>query len=192
MRYIDSHSKDIPSAPTDATPIVGIMQIVGNPFLMAHPDHYPTHHVPSRELQANAYPPPHPPLTPLSPPFPSPPAMDLKPRHHLPLRITQRPLTPRPPRPHPVNLLPRETPRLNRSIIPQPAPPRSRLLHPNLITHPSIRPFIHRHHDRPPKAQIMLQRYPRPRHQPIRRPPPKLPHQLRTLRQTARTQGMSL
>ncbi len=122
----------------------------------------------------------------------TPPAMDLKPRHYLPLRITQRPLTPRPLRPHPVDLPPREPPRLNRSIIPQPARPRPRPLHPNLITHPAISAFINRHHGRPPKAQVMLQRHPRPRHQPIRRPPPKLPHQLRTLRQPARAQRMSL
>lgn len=154
------------------------MHIVRKPFLIAHADHCP-HIYLSR---------PHP-ITP-SQCFPFPGPINLEPRHHLPLRVPQRPLTPRLFRTHPIDLLPREPPRLNCSIVPQPAPPR--LFHPNLITHPSIRPFINRHHDRPPKAQIVLQRDPRPRRQPIRRPPSKLPHQLRTLRQTARTQGMSL
>jgi len=104
----------------------------------------------------------------------------LESRLHLLLRILQRPLTPRPPRPHPPRLLPRKAPRLNGSIIPQ--PPLPRLFRPNLITHLSIRPLVHRHHDRTPKAKIMLQRDPRPRRKAVRRPPPQLPHQLRTLR----------
>lgn len=62
------------------------------------------------------------PCPPQSSPFPSTsaPPWTLKPRHHLALRIPQRPLTSCTARPHPVNLLHRKSPRLNCRIIPQP------------------------------------------------------------------------
>ena len=90
-------------------------------------------------------------------PYPSPkPSLLSKPRFDLPLRILQRPLTPRLATPHPIRLRPREPLRLHRRIIPDPRPPLHLLIAHDLIR-PSIRPLIHRHDGGAAQPEIMLQ-----------------------------------
>ena len=79
-----------------------------------------------------------------------------KPRFNLPLRILQRPLTPRLATPHPIRLRPREPLRLHRRIIPNRRPPLHLLIAHDLIRL-SIRPLIHRHDGGAAQAEIMLQ-----------------------------------
>ncbi len=113
-----------------------------------------------------------------------------KPRRDLLLRLPQRPIIPSTSTPHPINLLFGKAPSLNSRIIPQPRPLFHSLIVHNLIRFP-IRPLIHRHNRRSPKAEIVLQRYLRPLNESVVRPSPQLPYQLRTLRDTARAQWMT-
>ena len=108
----------------------------------------------------------------------------LESRQHALLHPSQRPLALAPPRPDPPRLFASEPPRRRRRIVPQPAPPRHRLIGQCLVARPAVGARVDRDHARTAQAQVVRERDARARDEAVVGPAAQMPGQFGALGQT--------